>query len=616
MQVAKDLPAKLIAEVIKSKERGETTQDSMVSLISKAIKVLANSTRKKIFLECLESPKEFDRNPLVLYHLRMLEDYGIINYTNKGYLATNFAKGLWDSIDELTIIPNSTLSIKILLSLKSKPKTFTELKKNLKVNEGSVFRVLKFLASNKMIVKEANYYNLASLANLSKLDNLVSRYAELIKDASYNESLQSIIIPKEKETEILDLFEKEKKILKKSLWREEDLIKDHIIISYSYLSHSEAEEVINCIFKEQSGLINPKYIKPLQTFEKNMIKLAYDIRYPTTLQKLLNLFCLHAVRVFDALMIEDLSFPKKFIKNFEGPKFGRDGIRKLLKVYDKPLLQSLFLPEENLNIKIIKNLSKRLFTAGVDEISDNQMILDNLKNFRERVETITQITDEIKGDFGQKIYYFYIYGDDYEDRLDILKEIHSKSIGIGLSPITLGFPLISHILNMCNYPTQFHLTLHAPFTRYAKREISNKGELLSGFGISMNVLLKFFVLLGGDEVYIDSPLYYHFEKWETKIQCDILNYYFKELKKPFPIIIGGVNPITIPSIIKYFGKDIILKFSIPKLIESEKLGFSIEKSINAFKQSIEIATSEEKEVSTDKYKDYIDSFKFYKKLEL
>lgn len=286
---------------------------------------------------------------------------------------------------------------------------------------------------------------------------------------------------------------------------------------------------------------------------------------------------------------------------------------KLLDINDRPLLQVVFLPEENLDIQTVKNLSKRLFVAGVDEMCDNQIVIDNLQNFRERVETITQVIDDVKKDYGHKIYYFYIYGDDYEDRLDILKEINSKGIGLGLSPITLGFPLTSHIINKYKYPVQVHLTLHAPFTRYAKRGISKEGELLSGFGISMNALLKFFVLLGGDEINVDSPLLYHFEDWETKIQCDTLNYYFKELKNPFPVLVGGINPISVLFLIKSFGKDIVLKFTTSELAKTEKLGFSIERSINAFKQAIEIATSEKKEITDEKYKDYIDSFKFYRK---
>jgi len=72
------------------------------------------------------------------------------------------------------------------------------------------------------------------------------------------------------------------------------------------------------------------------------------------------------------------------------------------------------------------------------------------------------------------------------------------------------------------------------------------------------------------------------------------------------------NPIYDPSLIRFFGKDIILKYSTFKLTEVERLGFSIERSISAFKQAIKISTSGDKEITHEKYGEYIDSLKFYK----
>ena len=40
----------------------------------------------------------------------------------------------------------------------------------------------------------------------------------------------------------------------------------------------------------------------------------------------------------------DLEFPQSFLKNFKGPKFGVQGIRDLLGVYDRPLLNNMIKP--------------------------------------------------------------------------------------------------------------------------------------------------------------------------------------------------------------------------------------------------------------------------------
>ncbi|MEM5854060.1 MAG: hypothetical protein QW228_06865 [Candidatus Aenigmatarchaeota archaeon] len=611
MQVAKFIPDKLIRKVIEGKLQGVVDRNFIIDCISKTIKIFAEPIRKKIFLECMESPKEFDKNPKIIYHLRTLEDYGLIRYTNKGYISTNFGRELWESISKLQILPKSYLDIKVLLYL-SKPKKFLELKKELKVNEGSLFRSLNFLLDNKLIIKKNGNYMLSSLVDLSKLSFLISKYTDLIKNMTYDITSESVTFPREKEEEILSLFETEKRKTVKKFWREEDLIKEHIIISCSYTSHLEFEEIVNHIIEDFRGSASSARAKIISSYGKDMIKIGYEEKYITSLQKLLNLLHLHGWRAFDSLLIEDISFPKKFIKKFEGPKFGREGIRKLLNVKERPILQAGLLPEECFNIQDTKDYIKKLFIAGTDEISESFAVIDDIKSFENRVETITQILDEIKSEYGQKIYYFYIYGDEYQERLDILKESNNKGIGIMVSPITIGFPLASHIIKNSKYPMQIHLTLIAPFIRYAKRRISKEGKLLPGFGASVNILIKLFVLLGSDEIPIESPFQGYYEWWETKIQCSILDNYFEELKKPFPVLFGQIAPTNALTLLKNLGNDIVIKFRAYDIINAEKLGFGIKNSINAFKQAIEIANSGEKEITSEKYKDYIESFKFYK----
>ncbi|MFQ7474089.1 MAG: hypothetical protein ACLRLX_07780, partial [Anaerovoracaceae bacterium] len=40
----------------------------------------------------------------------------------------------------------------------------------------------------------------------------------------------------------------------------------------------------------------------------------------------------------------DVAFPKKFIEKFQGPKFGVEGMREVLGVKDRPLLNAMIKP--------------------------------------------------------------------------------------------------------------------------------------------------------------------------------------------------------------------------------------------------------------------------------
>ena len=44
------------------------------------------------------------------------------------------------------------------------------------------------------------------------------------------------------------------------------------------------------------------------------------------------------------LKLLDIDFPEKFVKSFQGPKFGLEGIRKILGVYNRPLLNNMIKP--------------------------------------------------------------------------------------------------------------------------------------------------------------------------------------------------------------------------------------------------------------------------------
>ncbi|MHA1232439.1 MAG: ribulose 1,5-bisphosphate carboxylase, partial [Candidatus Helarchaeota archaeon] len=44
------------------------------------------------------------------------------------------------------------------------------------------------------------------------------------------------------------------------------------------------------------------------------------------------------------LKMVDVRFPKEFVKDFKGPKFGIEGVRKILKVPKRPLLNNMIKP--------------------------------------------------------------------------------------------------------------------------------------------------------------------------------------------------------------------------------------------------------------------------------
>ena len=70
----------------------------------------------------------------------------------------------------------------------------------------------------------------------------------------------------------------------------------------------------------------------------------------------------------------DVAFPKKYVAQFQGPKFGVEGLREKLGVYDRPLLNAMIKP----NIGWTPDEGAQIFyeaaKGGVDVIKDDELL--------------------------------------------------------------------------------------------------------------------------------------------------------------------------------------------------------------------------------------------------
>ena len=85
------------------------------------------------------------------------------------------------------------------------------------------------------------------------------------------------------------------------------------------------------------------------------------------------------------IRVEKLDLPGSMLSTFKGPRFGREGIRKLLNVPKRPLLSTALKPM-GLSSQELADLGRQFALGGMDMIKDDHGLTDQpCSPFEERV---------------------------------------------------------------------------------------------------------------------------------------------------------------------------------------------------------------------------------------
>ena len=63
---------------------------------------------------------------------------------------------------------------------------------------------------------------------------------------------------------------------------------------------------------------------------------------------------------------EDVFFPEKLVKSFLGPKYGIEGVRKLLGIEERPIIGTIIKPKLGLKTSDHANLAYKAWVGGCD----------------------------------------------------------------------------------------------------------------------------------------------------------------------------------------------------------------------------------------------------------
>jgi 2,3-diketo-5-methylthiopentyl-1-phosphate enolase len=274
----------------------------------------------------------------------------------------------------------------------------------------------------------------------------------------------------------------------------------------------------------------------------------------------------------------DLEFPEWFLKEFKGPKFGIQGIRDLLGVYDRPLLNNMIKPCTGIDAATTAKLAYQAAVGGVDIVKDDELVADSYHcPLVDRVKAVMEALKRADAEKGEKTLYAF----NITDRVDKLRDNALRAIDAGANALMLNFLTVG--LDACRMIAEdpainVPLLAHPDFT----------GAVYESPWSGMSAALigaKLPRMAGLDMMIVLSP-YGKFPMMEdTFVGAGyVLSAPLKHIKPSFAMPGGGTTQGHVQMLIEKFGKDVIV--AAGGAIHGHPMGSTA--GAKAFRQAIDI----------------------------
>ncbi|MBC7333506.1 MAG: transcriptional regulator [Actinobacteria bacterium] len=362
---------------------------------------------------------------------------------------------------------------------------------------------------------------------------------------------------------------------------EEILGKDYIVATYFYRSTSEIDPfekaktfaigqtlgtwvpvpgLTRDLYKKYGGRLVSIYDIPPVELTKDIppetfhiIQIAFpDSNFSPQLPILLTTLLGNDVSTSAQLKLLDITFSKKFLMHFKGPKFGVDGVYKLLGIKRRPIVLNMIKPCLGYTPEEGAEIFKAVAMGGVDIIKDDELLSDTEYNpIEKRVKLYKKVAMDVQNETGHLTRYCV----NITDRPDRMIEHAHRAVEAGADFLMVNFlttgisslqilaeddsiniPILAH------YATAGSLT-ESPFT-----------------GISTPLLLgKLSRIAGADMCMFSSPYStYPFLRRKYIQIADTQKKPLYNILPTLPTVGGGVHPNSAAQIVKDLGKEVVL----------------------------------------------------------
>ena len=257
------------------------------------------------------------------------------------------------------------------------------------------------------------------------------------------------------------------------------------------------------------------------------------------------------ISIKSGVRIRSLNFSERYLGNFRGPRFGVDGIRKLVAVAHRPLLCTALKPM-GLSAEALASLAHRFAIGGMDIIKDDHGLANQIfAPFEERVKLCSEAVARANRETGRNALYFPSLN--APAHLVLSRAKLAKELGAGgflITPGIVGFDIVRMIADddSIALPLMAHPAFQGSFVTSPVDGIDH--------GILFGTLLR---LAGADAtVYPNHGGRFSFSVEECRGIARKSIEPLGMLKPIFPVPAGGMTLDKVPAMKKLYGDDVIL----------------------------------------------------------
>ena len=257
------------------------------------------------------------------------------------------------------------------------------------------------------------------------------------------------------------------------------------------------------------------------------------------------------LRTIKNLKLLDLDLPSDLISRFMGPRFGIEGIRKILKIPKRPLVGTIIKPKLGLKTADHATVAYEAWVGGCDIVKDDENLSSQRFNpFEERVTKTLELRDKAQNETGErKVYMANVTAETKKmlKRAEFIVEHGGEYAMVDI--LTCGFSALQTLREQ-NLPIVIHAHRagHAAFTKNPKH------------GISMRAIAKVARAIGVDQIHVGTVVGKMSEtKHEVLENINALKIPMHGLKRVLPVASGGLHPRLVPALMKTFGTDVVIQ---------------------------------------------------------